>query len=46
MRKLFKWAAIALLVAVAALFAWGYAPDIPADELRAKYANAESEFVD
>ncbi len=46
MRKFFKWAAIALLVAVAALFAWGYAPDIPADELRAKYANAESEFVD
>ena len=46
MRKFFKWAAIALLVAVAALFAWGYAPDIPADELRTKYANAESEFVD
>ena len=46
MRKFFKWAAIALLVAIAALFAWGYAPDIPADELRAKYANAESEFVD
>jgi pimeloyl-ACP methyl ester carboxylesterase len=46
MRKFFKWAAIALLVAVAALFAWGYAPDIPTDELRTKYANAESEFVD
>lgn len=46
MRKFVKWAAIVLLVAIAALFAWGYAPDIPSDELRAKYANAESEFAD
>jgi pimeloyl-ACP methyl ester carboxylesterase len=46
MRKFLKWFAIIVLVLVAALFAWGYAPDIPAKELRAKYANAESEFVD
>jgi pimeloyl-ACP methyl ester carboxylesterase len=32
-------------VAFAALFIWGYAPDIPLSELKAKYANAESEFV-
>jgi pimeloyl-ACP methyl ester carboxylesterase len=29
-----------------ALFAWGYAPDITVAELKTKYANAESEFVD
>ena len=46
MRKVLKWFAIIALVLIAALFAWGYAPDIPVDQLRAKYANAESEFVD
>lgn len=46
MRKFLKWSAIIALVLIAALFAWGYAPDIPAKQLRAKYANAESEFVD
>lgn len=46
MRKFLKWFAIIALALIAALFAWGYAPDIPAKELRAKYANAESEFVD
>ncbi|MEE9435005.1 MAG: alpha/beta hydrolase [Sphingorhabdus sp.] len=47
---MFKKILLGLLAAVAiafiALFAWGYAPDIPLDELKAKYANAESEFVD
>ncbi len=46
MRKFLKWAGLALLAMIVALFAWGYAADIPASELRAKYANAESEFVD
>ena len=46
MRKFMKWTALLVLALVAALFAWGYAGDIPASELRAKYANAESEFVD
>ncbi len=44
-RKIFKWAAILLLVAVIGIGIWGYAPDVPMSELRAKYANAESEFV-
>ena len=45
MRKFFKWISVILLVAIIALGVWGYAPDIPAKELRAKYANSESEFV-
>ncbi len=44
-RKILQWAAILLLVAVIGIGVWGYAPDIPVKELRAKYANAESEFV-
>ena len=46
MRKFLKWTVLLVLVLIAALFAWGYAGDIPVSELRAKYANAESEFVD
>ena len=46
MRKFLKWAVLLVLALIVALFAWGYAGDIPASELRAKYANAESEFVD
>jgi pimeloyl-ACP methyl ester carboxylesterase len=46
MRKFLKWAAIVFAALILALFAWGYAGDIPVSELRAKYANAESEFVD
>jgi pimeloyl-ACP methyl ester carboxylesterase len=46
MRKILKWAALVLAALIGALFLWGYAGDIPANELRAKYANAESEFVD
>lgn len=45
-RKFVKWLAILLLVAVIGVGIWGYAPDIPVEELRAKYANAESEFID
>jgi pimeloyl-ACP methyl ester carboxylesterase len=44
-RKFLKWSAILLLVAIIGLGVWGYAGDIPVKELRAKYANAESEFV-
>jgi pimeloyl-ACP methyl ester carboxylesterase len=44
-RKILKWLAILLLVAVIGIGYWGYAPDIPVKDLRAKYANAESEFV-
>ena len=47
---MFKKILLGLLAAIAiafiALFAWGYASDIPLNELKTKYANAESEFVD
>lgn len=46
MRKFLKWTLLLVLALITALFAWGYAGDIPVNELRAKYANAESEFVD
>ena len=46
MRKFLKWTALLVLALIVALFAWGYAGDIPVNELRAKYANAKSEFVD
>ena len=36
----------ALVVLIALLFLWLRTPDLPVDELRAKYANAESEFVE
>jgi pimeloyl-ACP methyl ester carboxylesterase len=45
-RKFFKWVGIVLLVAIGAIVVWGYAGDVPLPELKAKYANAESEFVD
>jgi pimeloyl-ACP methyl ester carboxylesterase len=44
--KLLKWIVGIVLFAFAALFIWGYAGDIPVATLKAKYANAESEFVD
>jgi pimeloyl-ACP methyl ester carboxylesterase len=45
-RKFFKWLALLLLVAIIGIGLWGYAGDVPVKDLRAKYANAESEFVD
>jgi pimeloyl-ACP methyl ester carboxylesterase len=45
-KKTLKRLAIALLFLVLGVGIWGYAGDIPAKDLRAKYANAESEFVD
>jgi pimeloyl-ACP methyl ester carboxylesterase len=45
-KKTFKWLAIIVLLLIASVAIWGYAGDIPAKDLRAKYANAESEFVD
>jgi pimeloyl-ACP methyl ester carboxylesterase len=45
-RKAFKWTGISLLLLVLGIGIWGYAGDIPEKNLRAKYANAESEFVD
>ena len=44
--KAIKWLLAIILLAFAGLFIWGYAADVPLTELKAKYANAESEFVD
>jgi pimeloyl-ACP methyl ester carboxylesterase len=44
--KIFKWLLGIIAVLLAGLFIWGYAGDIPVATLKAKYANAESEFVD
>lgn len=46
MRRFLKWSAAGLLLLFAAVFFWGYAPDMPLEELKEKYANDESEFVD
>ena len=46
MKRVLKWLLILILVAVVALFAWGYAPDRDARAMRAKYGNAASRFVD
>jgi pimeloyl-ACP methyl ester carboxylesterase len=45
-KRTLRWLATALLLLVLGVGIWGYAGDIPAKDLRAKYANAESEFVD
>jgi pimeloyl-ACP methyl ester carboxylesterase len=46
MRKFFKGLIAVFLIVIIGLFIWGYAADIPLTELKAKYANTESEFVD
>ncbi len=45
-KTILKWLSAVLVILVGALFLWGYAGDVPVAELKAKYANAESEFVD
>ena len=44
--KFFKGLLLLIVIAFIAICAWGYAADVPVAELKAKYANAESEFVD
>jgi pimeloyl-ACP methyl ester carboxylesterase len=44
-RKILKWVGLTFLLLIIGVGFWGYASDIPAKELRAKYGNAESEFV-
>nr|WP_315456464.1 alpha/beta hydrolase [uncultured Sphingorhabdus sp.] len=46
MKRLFKWLGLLLIVAVAAVFFWGYAPDTDADAMKAKYAGGASQFVE
>ncbi|MFC4290911.1 alpha/beta fold hydrolase [Sphingorhabdus arenilitoris] len=43
--KIFKWIVALLLIGFIALFVWGYAPELSVEELKADYANGESEFV-
>jgi pimeloyl-ACP methyl ester carboxylesterase len=43
--KIFKWVIGLILIAFIGLLIWGYAPDIPLEELKKDYANKESEFV-
>jgi pimeloyl-ACP methyl ester carboxylesterase len=45
-RKTLKWFLILVVIAIAALFVWGYAPELSVADLKADYTNAESEFVD
>lgn len=45
-RPRWPWALGAVAILLVALFFWGRTPDLPVDELRAKYANRESEFVE
>jgi pimeloyl-ACP methyl ester carboxylesterase len=46
LKKIIAGICAIFMLAIIALFAWGYAGDIPLATLKAKYANAESEFVD
>jgi pimeloyl-ACP methyl ester carboxylesterase len=46
MKRFFKWLAIILLLAIAALFVWGYAPDTDAAEMKAKYGGGASQFAE
>jgi len=46
MKRLLKYTFGLLLLALVGLFVWGYAPDTDAAAMKAKYANAASQFVD
>lgn len=46
LKKILLGAFSLFAISLIALFVWGYAPDIPVAQLKTKYANTESEFVD
>lgn len=46
MKKFLKWLAILIVLAVAALFIWGYAPDTDAAEMKAKYGGETSRYIE
>ena len=46
MKRLIKWLLVVLVIAVAAVFIWGYAPDTDANAMEAKYGNSASRFAD
>jgi pimeloyl-ACP methyl ester carboxylesterase len=46
MKRFFKWVGILLVLAIAALFFWGYAPDTDAAAMKAKYGGGASQFAE
>ena len=46
MKRFFKWLGIVILVVIAALFFWGYAPDTDAAAMKEKYGTPASKFVE
>ncbi|MEQ1499478.1 MAG: alpha/beta hydrolase [Novosphingobium sp.] len=46
MKRILKYTLSLLLMAVIALFVWGYAPDTDPDAMKTKYASAASQFID
>lgn len=46
MRRFFKWLAAIVLLLVAALFLWGYAPDTNAAAMKTKYGGGASQFAE
>ncbi len=46
MKRFFKWLAAIIVVLVAAIFVWGYAPDTDAAAMKAKYGGGASRFVE
>lgn len=46
MKTFIKWLVGIVLIAVVALFVWGYAPDTDAAEMKVKYGSSTSRFVE
>ena len=46
MKRLIKWLVIVLVIAVAAVFIWGYAPDTDAAAMETKYSSSASRFAE
>lgn len=46
MKRLLKWFGVLVLIVIAALFLWGYAPDTDAAAMKAKYGSGASRFAE
>jgi pimeloyl-ACP methyl ester carboxylesterase len=46
MKRILKWLSIGVVVGIAALFVWGYAPDTDAAAMKAKYGGGASRFAE
>jgi pimeloyl-ACP methyl ester carboxylesterase len=46
MKRFLKWLSIIVVIAIAALSIWGYAPDTDAAAMKAKYGGGASQFVE